>query len=236
MKNELKVKKAKRAKQKALDINFIADLIDNFVVIIFIVAIVAIIMSAKSLKKDENKPMEHESPITKVSEQSDDYHATVESSEVTIPHEEEIKPVVIDMVETVNNQYPLIEYKKTWNDDDMYLLAKIAMAEAEGEPLRTKVLVILTVLNRVNSDEFPDTIHDVLFEKLKGRYQFTPMGDGRWDMVEPNDECWNALKIVQEATHDYSNGACYFESDDEENWHSRNLTLVCESGRMQFYK
>lgn len=42
-----------------------------------------------------------------------------------------------------------------WDADDSYRLAKIAMAEAEGEDTEGKALVILVVLNRVWSDEFP---------------------------------------------------------------------------------
>ena len=42
--------------------------------------------------------------------------------------------------------------------DDDYMLAKIAMAEAEGEDTICKALLIMTVLNRVKSDDFPDTV------------------------------------------------------------------------------
>lgn len=37
-------------------------------------------------------------------------------------------------------------------------------------------LVILTVLNRVLSEEFPDNTHDVIFEKSNGVYQFSCIG------------------------------------------------------------
>lgn len=45
-----------------------------------------------------------------------------------------------------------------WDAEDAYMLAKIAMAEAESEDTEGKALVMLVVLNRVWSDEFPDTI------------------------------------------------------------------------------
>lgn len=160
---------------------------------------------------------------------------------------ETIKPHVSDLVvyesyesdtqeeetEIEVNYYPEFTYSKDWSVEDSYLLAKIAMAEAEGCNTRTKTLIILCVLNRVWSDEFPDTIHDVIFQTN----QFSPIDNGRWDRVEPNEDCWEAVKVVMEAKYDYSGGATYFEScDDEDNWHSRNLEFLYESDGIRFYK
>lgn len=135
--------------------------------------------------------------------------------------------------ETVISMCPKFTYSKDWDYEDSYLLAKIAMAEAEGCNNQTKTLIILCVLNRVKSDEFPDTIHDVIFQTN----QFSPIDNGRWDRVEPNEDCWEAVKVVMEAKYDYSGGATYFEScDDEDNWHSRNLEFLYESEGIRFYK
>lgn len=129
--------------------------------------------------------------------------------------------------------YPEFTYSKDWSVEDSYLLAKIAMAEAEGCNTQTKTLIVMCVLNRVSSDEFPDTIYDVIFQTN----QFSPIDNGRWDRVEPNEDCWEAVKVVMEAKYDYSGGATYFEScDDEDNWHSRNLEFLYESEGIRFYK
>lgn len=160
---------------------------------------------------------------------------------------ETIKPHVSDLIvyepyepdtqeeetEIEVNYYPEFTYSKDWSVEDSYLLAKIAMAEAEGCNTQTKTLIIMCVLNRVSSDEFPDTIHDVIFQTN----QFSPIDNGRWDRVEPNEDCWEAVKVVMEAKYDYSGGATYFEScDDEDNWHSRNLEFLYESDGIRFYK
>ena len=135
--------------------------------------------------------------------------------------------------ETEVNYYPEFTYSKDWSVEDSYLLAKIAMAEAEGCNTRTKTLIIMSVLNRVWSDEFPDTIEEVIFQEN----QFSPINNGRWNRVEPNEDCWEAVKIVMEAKYDYSGGATYFEScDNEDNWHSRNLEFLYESEGIRFYK
>ena len=129
--------------------------------------------------------------------------------------------------------YPEFTYSKDWSAKESYLLARIAMAEAEGCNTQTKTLIIMCVLNRVWSDEFPDTIEEVIFQEN----QFSPIDNGRWDRVEPNEDCYEAVKVVMEAKYDYSGGATYFENcADEDNWHSRNLEFLYESEGIRFYK
>lgn len=133
--------------------------------------------------------------------------------------------------------YPEFTYSKDWSAEESYLLARMAMAEAEGCNIQTKTLIIMCILNRVWSDEFPNTIEDVIFQERNGVYQFTPIANGRWDRVEPNKDCYEAVKIVMEAKYDYSDGATYFEScANEDNWHSRNLEFLYESDGLRFYK
>ena len=140
--------------------------------------------------------------------------------------EEESSEVEVDY-------YPEFTYSKDWSAEESYLLAKIAMAEAEGCNTQTKTLIIMCVLNRVWSDEFPDTIKEVIFQEN----QFSPIDNGRWDRVEPNEDCYEAVKVVMEAKYDYSGGATYFENcADEDNWHSRNLEFLYESEGIRFYK
>lgn len=117
------------------------------------------------------------------------------------------------------------------NKDDEYLLAKIAMAEAEGQSTKGKALAICVVLNRTKSNKFPDTVHDVIYEPK----QFSPISNGRFDSVEPNKDCYKALEMVKSGW-DESNGALYFESCEGESWHSRNLQLLFKVGCHRFYK
>ena len=78
-------------------------------------------------------------------------------------------------------------YAEQFSEEEAYLLAKLAMAEAEGEDTIGKALVIRTVLNRVESENayFPDTIPEVIFQDKA----FTPTQNGRYAAVEPNEDC-----------------------------------------------
>ena len=136
---------------------------------------------------------------------------------------------------TTKPAYQTMIHSKDWSAEESYLLAKIAMAEAEGEDTKGKALVILTVLNRVWSDlpYFPDTIEEVIFQDGA----FTPIANGRWDRVEPDADCWAALELVQVEHWDESYGALYFERTTEETtWHTNNLKELFVHGNHTFYK
>ena len=119
-----------------------------------------------------------------------------------------------------------------WDSDDAYRLAKLAMAEAESEDTEGKALVMLVVLNRVWDDEFPNTIEEVIFQEG----QFSPISNGRYDNVEPDEDCYRALQLIQTDRWDESHGATYFESKSDSTWHSENLTFLFKYGKHYFYK
>ena len=121
---------------------------------------------------------------------------------------------------------------RDWDAEESYMLMKIAMAEAEGESVEGKALVMLVVLNRVWSDGFPDTIEEVIFEPG----QFSPVREGgRYFTTEPNDECHEALEMVMKGW-DESHGALYFESCKNSSWHSENLEFLFQVGNHKFYR
>lgn len=53
----------------------------------------------------------------------------------------------------------------TITNEEKDLLARLVHAEAEGEPFAGKVAVADVVLNRVEHEQFPDTVKDVIFEE-----------------------------------------------------------------------
>jgi spore germination cell wall hydrolase CwlJ-like protein len=61
-------------------------------------------------------------------------------------------------------------------------LAILVQAEAGNQDQIGKQLVVDVVLNRVESEDFPDTIHEVINQK----YQFSTVWDGAWERAEKN--------------------------------------------------
>ena len=141
---------------------------------------------------------------------------------------EVVRAVVVMETEKLKDKHSL-----DWGAEDDYLLAKLAMAEAEGESTEGKAMVILTVLNRVFDPVFPGTISDVIYAPR----QFSPVWESDWQAVEPNEDCWKAVRMVKDGW-DESGGATYFEAtyNGADTWHSRNLQFIKTVGGHNFYK
>ena len=93
------------------------------------------------------------------------------------------------------------------SDEDINLIALVTMAEAEDECEVGKRLVIDTILNRMDSEEFPDTVSEVIFEP----YQFPSMTNGRAERCEVKEDI---LRLVQEELQSRTNYDCIFFRTD----------------------
>jgi len=103
----------------------------------------------------------------------------------------------------------------SYTASELDLLARLVRAEAENQPYKAKVAVAAVVVNRVKSSEFANTISGVIYEKLGGYYQFTPVENG-WINRPATEEC---IKAAKEALHgaDPSNGALFYFDDSATN-------------------
>jgi N-acetylmuramoyl-L-alanine amidase len=79
------------------------------------------------------------------------------------------------------------------------LMARLVRAEAEGEPYAGKVAVATVIFNRVASDQFPDTIKEVIYQSR----QFTPVSNGAINTPATAED----FKAVDEAFSEYKQGA-----------------------------
>lgn len=100
----------------------------------------------------------------------------------------------------------------TWSyalgEEELLLLQKIVMAEAEGEPYEGKVAVANVVLNRLRSANYPDTIKEVIYQKS----QFSPVRNGRLKKVSPNEDTIHAVNEALNGRREVSDDTYYFLS------------------------
>ena len=75
------------------------------------------------------------------------------------------------------------------SNSDLYLLAKCVHAEARGESYVGQVAVAAVILNRVESNQFPNTISGVIYQP----YAFTAVQDGQINL-EPNQSAYSAAR------------------------------------------
>lgn len=98
------------------------------------------------------------------------------------------------------------------SDEDVDLLARITMAEAESESELGKRLVIDTVLNRMEDSRFPDTVSGVIYQP----HQFTPVENGRLSRCYVQDEIRD---LVLEECMTRTNREClYFQRGSSCPW------------------
>ena len=100
-----------------------------------------------------------------------------------------------------------IEYVPTLNKDDLELIALVTMAEAEGENEYGKRLVIDTILNRVKSRHFPNTIREVIYQPN----QFTSMWNGRIDRCSVDDDICQL--VMEEFLSQTNDEVIFFRTD-----------------------
>lgn len=98
---------------------------------------------------------------------------------------------------------------------DLDLLSRLIMAEAQGEPYNAKVAVGAVVMNRVSSGLFADSVKGVIYQKINGYYQFTPVVNG-WINKPADSDSINAAKDALIEV-DPTNGALWYYDDSTTN-------------------
>ena len=92
--------------------------------------------------------------------------------------------------------------------DDIILLARIINGEARGEDFKGKVAVGSVILNRIISNQFPDTIRGVILQKG----QFSSLMDGQANYYPGEDELQAARAAL--LGYDPTLGSIYFYNPD----------------------
>ena len=125
--------------------------------------------------------------------------------------------------------------KQPYTQEDLYWMARIISAESRGEPLLGKLAVGTVVLNRVRSDEFPNTVREVIFDRKWG-VQFTPVANGTvYD--EPTQESLLAAKLVLDGARAAGNSLYFIAPELTDNhWTMENRTYVTTIGCHWFYE
>lgn len=101
--------------------------------------------------------------------------------------------------------------------NDLDLLARLIMAEAQGESYDAKVAVGAVVMNRVKSGSFPNSISGVIYQKINGYYQFTPVVNG-WINKPANSESINAAKAALSGTDPTKGALFYYDNKTTNPW------------------
>lgn len=141
----------------------------------------------------------------------------------------------IASLDTSNKKEWFIEYKSIqgeysdWIDcdetiydyftsEELSLLFKIVEAEVTGQYyFQSKVNVAFVIFNRLDSEEFPNSLTDVLTQKS----QFSSYWDKRYSQVEVTETTILACEYAW-MFPDETDGSLYFDSCKKKSWARRN--------------
>ena len=110
----------------------------------------------------------------------------------------------------MNNSYQILAGQNSssgangYSSADVYLLAKTIHAEGRGEPYTGQVAIGAVIMNRIRSNQFPNTVSGVVYQKGA----FTAVDDGQINLT-PNE---TAMKAARDAINgwDPTGGALYY--------------------------
>lgn len=112
-----------------------------------------------------------------------------------------------------------------YNAADLDLIARVVQHESGNQPLAGKIGVANVILNRVKFSQFPNTVHDVLFQKN----QFTGATN-----ATPKAEAIIAAKLAMDGANTVGN-ACWFNGVGKSFWASKHKSLIVTIGGHSFY-
>jgi len=174
--------------------------------------------------------MEIVAKIVEVADTSTEAAIRVKQEAIEEQEEQEAKEAKKEAKKEARKAKKKAEKKKNYTDEDVKLLACLIFAEAGNQPYQGKVAVGNVVMNRVKSELFPNTLHDVIYQqsysKTYGRwiYQFSVAYPSvgtlekalnnygkrvkEWEIVA-EAECIKAATAVLEGESAFAEGANY---------------------------
>ena len=181
----------------------------------------------------------------------DSYHTTIVKQQVTMYLQEKARQELIESAQKEMNditylkvtdkQKYLHEYKAivekyievidppeylstVFTEEEIEAFAKLVEAEATGGSFSEKANVSSVIINRLESEDYPDTLLEVIYQKSGKVAQFSPTIDGRLNKAEPNQDTYDALEytwLFGSTAYD-----CIGFDNCQNSWNGNNLELV----------
>ena len=185
------------------------------------------------------KSQEHKSHVERIGTSCEDVIVGQRAKEIKVIRTMDASYGLEQAVNDISNQANVSCSSAIMSDTDYDTLLHIVEAEAGGEDLEGRIMVANVILNRVESEEFPDNVYDVVWEVSNGMPQFSPTADGRIHTVTVSD---TTVKAVQSAIEgkDLSKGALFFVAKEQANqeyvkWFDEDLKYLFRHGVHTFY-
>lgn len=124
-----------------------------------------------------------------------------------------------------------------YDDGEIRLLCKLCQAEAGEENYSAQQMVAQVVLNRVASEDFPNNITDVIYQRKGNIPQFSVAYNGLLDSQVVLDETYiRVLRVLLNGYELPSNVLYFYDSSVEENWVNTLETYAVMQGTVFAYE
>lgn len=177
----------------------------RMMVLFVTVAVVALLLTAAAGRDDSGQQGEAHEEIKSIEAMSSRTQTADTLTGETVPEQEKefeewVKPHIEGMIPVYGRAG--IDYISL---DDFELMGKTVFAEAKTEEFAGQVAVAEIILNRVESENFPDTVQEV----IKQDGAFSSRGNGSVEAAPFDDEC---LEAVQDAVNEriFPDSVVYF--------------------------
>ncbi len=123
-----------------------------------------------------------------------------------------------------------------FSDSELYLFAQIVTAESEGEPYEGQVAVAATILNRMRSKDYPNTLYEVIYQVTDGKYyQYSPVLDGRINCT-PSASAKRAVRAAISGLDPSYGATGFYNPSKTSNIWVRNRPVTRVIGNHTFFK
>ena len=123
------------------------------------------------------------------------------------------------------------------DETELYYLSHCIEIEAEGEGLNGKIAVANVLINRKNSNKFPNSFKGIVSEKVGETYQFSSYNSPNFtskkisiETLEAIREALNGKNLVGNATYFCNVEIC------NSSWFENSLKKVTKIGNHTFYE
>lgn len=180
-------------------------------------------------------PAEEEMSVDEIEETESEPEAKESEEESETEEEAQAETEAVDVL-SIEDEEAEDEGEITLSPEEYNVLLRIVQAEAGTCDETGKLLVANVILNRMEDEEFPDTVTEVVYQKR----QFSPVMNGSINTCKVTMETRNAVNRALQG-EDPSEGALYFmnrskSSSRNVRWFDANLDYLFKHGEHEFFK
>ncbi len=124
---------------------------------------------------------------------------------------------------------------RSYTYEDIIYLAKLTMLESGTQGLDMRIAVCNTIVNRVKSKEFPNTVKGVIFDTKYGT-QYPPVHNAEMMSRIPSRDCFFAAKCALNGVNLVGNSMYFIMTEvAPKSWAHKNRPFYKTIGNTNFY-